>query len=180
MYIINCIIFISERVSRLNPSWQINATDEDKDNLFSKAVQLTSLEFINYVTYLLDDWLPARKIVEEAVSNRCSEIIVFKEYCPFEEHLHDMENENPKLSGIIKFAVFKDSQKGYRVRSIPIFPINGVSRKLLPKSWRGLKDEELITESKISGCMFVHYVGFIGGNETENGAIEMACKALIL
>lgn len=141
---------------------------------------MTKSEFIDYVNYLLHDWLPARKIVEEAVSNRCSEIIVFKEYCPFEEHLHDMENENPKLSGIIKFAVFKDAQKGYRVRSIPISSTIRKSRKLLPLSWRGLKDMELITESKISDCMFVHSVGFIGGNETENGAIEMACKALIL
>lgn len=75
-----------------------------------------------------------------------------------------MENENPKLSGIIKFA---DAQKGYS-------PTDRKSRKLLPLSWRG---EELITESKIYHCMFVHSVG---GNETENGAIEMACKALIL
>ncbi|KAK6016189.1 hypothetical protein OSTOST_13652, partial [Ostertagia ostertagi] len=48
----------------------------------------------------------------------------------------------------------------------------------LPKSWRGLRDAELSDVSGIPGCIFVHTTGFIGGNETLEGALSMARKAL--
>lgn len=71
------------------------------------------------------------------------------------------------------------------------------SRKPLPESWRGLRDEELSKLTNIENCVFVrmfcytqhhHPVcltslvpdasGFIGGNETYEGALAMADAAL--
>ena len=54
------------------------------------------------------------------------------------------------------------------------------SRKALPAAWRGLRDEELSKESGIDGCVFVHISGFIGGNKTYDGVLDMARKALLL
>ncbi|KAK6052672.1 hypothetical protein COOONC_09823 [Cooperia oncophora] len=48
----------------------------------------------------------------------------------------------------------------------------------LPKAWRGLRDAELSDVSGIPGCVFVHTTGFIGGNETLEGALAMARNAL--
>ena len=36
----------------------------------------------------------------------------------------------------------------------------------------------LSQESGISGCIFVHMGGFIGGNSTYEGALEMAVRTL--
>ena len=33
-------------------------------------------------------------------------------------------------------------------------------------------------QSGIDGCIFIHASGFIGGNQTKAGAIQMAIKAL--
>jgi len=44
--------------------------------------------------------------------------------------------------------------------------------------WRGLRDEELSKKSGIPGCIFVHATGFIGGNKTEEGVLEMARRCL--
>ena len=44
--------------------------------------------------------------------------------------------------------------------------------------WRGVRDEELSKLSGIPGCIFVHASGFIGGNETYEGALEMARRTL--
>jgi len=50
----------------------------------------------------------------------------------------------------------------------------------LPTAWRGLRDAELSAVSGIAGCVFVHASGFIGGNDTVEGALEMAKKALTI
>jgi len=54
------------------------------------------------------------------------------------------------------------------------------NRKSLPAEWRGLRDDELSAKSGIHGCIFVHAAGFIGGNKTYEGALQMARKALEL
>lgn len=54
------------------------------------------------------------------------------------------------------------------------------SRKALPAQWRGLRDDQLSNESGIGGCVFVHMSGFIGGNQTYEGALAMAKAALRL
>lgn len=54
------------------------------------------------------------------------------------------------------------------------------SRKALPLQWRGLRDDVLSKDAGIPGCVFVHMSGFIGGNQTFEGALAMAKAALKL
>lgn len=51
-------------------------------------------------------------------------------------------------------------------------------RIFLHKDWQGVRDEELSSVSKIDGCVFCHATGFIGGNKTREGAIEMALRSI--
>lgn len=53
-----------------------------------------------------------------------------------------------------------------------------VCRVFLHKDWQGVRDEELSRVSGISDCVFCHATGFIGGNKTRAGALEMALKSL--
>jgi len=52
------------------------------------------------------------------------------------------------------------------------------NRLSLPEPWRGLRDEELSKVSGIEDCIFVHMSGFIGGNHTKAGALQMARIAI--
>ena len=52
------------------------------------------------------------------------------------------------------------------------------SRKPLPEAWRGVRDDELSKLNGIDGSIFVHASGFIGGNSTKEGALQMAKTAL--
>jgi len=63
---------------------------------------------------------------------------------------------------------------------MPITVDSFQNRKPLPEEWRGLRDQELSTKSGIPGCVFVHASGFIGGNGSFEGALQMAQKALEL
>ncbi len=77
------------------------------------------------------------------------------------------------------YVVYPDETGGnWRVQAVPVSPESFESRKALPESWRGVRDEELSRLSGIVGCIFVHASGFIGGNKTKEGALEMARKAM--
>ena len=51
-------------------------------------------------------------------------------------------------------------------------------RLSLLEEWRGVRDQALSDLSGIPGCIFVHAGGFIGGNRTQEGALEMARRTL--
>jgi uncharacterized UPF0160 family protein len=61
---------------------------------------------------------------------------------------------------------------------MPKTPDSFENRKPLPEAWRGLRDDELSKISGVPGCVFVHAAGFIGGNKSFEGALQMAQKAL--
>lgn len=52
------------------------------------------------------------------------------------------------------------------------------SRLSLLEEWRGVRDEALSELSGIKDCIFVHASGFIGGNKTQEGVLEMARRTL--
>jgi uncharacterized UPF0160 family protein len=76
------------------------------------------------------------------------------------------------------YVVYPDETAGnWRLQAISVSPDSFESRKALPEPWRGIRDEELSRLSGIEGCIFVHASGFIGGNKTKEGALEMARRA---
>jgi uncharacterized UPF0160 family protein len=48
----------------------------------------------------------------------------------------------------------------------------------MPDSWKGLRDDALSAACGVPGGVFVHASGFIGGNATYEGVLEMARKAV--
>lgn len=59
---------LSARVSRLNPQW--NSQNVDIEKQFEKAMALVLEEFLEFVQYARNVWLPAKDIVRRAVENR--------------------------------------------------------------------------------------------------------------
>lgn len=172
---------IAARIKRLNPIWR--EINPDFNLAFEKAIELCGEEFKGQLNFLVEAWLPARKVVEDAFATRFSidpsgEIIFFEAGgCPWEEHLFAIEREN-EILGKTKFVLYVDQSGEYRVHSVrKKFGLFG-HRQGLPNQWCGLRDEELNNVAGISGCIFVHASGFIGGNKTFEGALEMARKSM--
>jgi uncharacterized UPF0160 family protein len=191
---------LSSRVGQLNPSWNEASEDTVRNQLFQQAMMLTQKEFVHRVTSLYTSWFPARSIVERAITKEeenteqksskrqktedgedvwtiDAQILVLDQYCPWIEHLFDLEKEN-NMVGRYKYCLFPDNNGGARVRAVPAAPGSFASRKALPTPWRALRDEELSTLIGIDGCVFVHNSGFIGGNKTFDGAMAMARSAI--
>lgn len=171
---------LSARVGKLNPWWNEPSDDEDFYKRFLTAVELTGKEFLECVMYFGKAWLPARSIVEEAVKNRfqvdpSGAILKMEQFCPWKDHLWDIEQEH-KIEGAIIYCLFADVSTSWRVQCVPLKEGSFANRKDL--LWKGLRDEELSKASGIDGGVFVHASGFIGGNKTYQGALAMAQKSL--
>ncbi|CRK99789.1 CLUMA_CG013097, isoform A [Clunio marinus] len=172
---------LSNRVKNFNPDWTDTKTPEEIDELFNQAKAYVGEEFLDKIKYYGSKWLPARKIVEEAVDNRfklhlSGEIIELQRFCPWQEHLRQIEKE---IGGIeIKFVICDGGSNDFRVQCVPVKEGSFVCRKFLNKKWFGIRNEELEKVSGIDGTVFCHATGFIGGNKTREGALKMAEKSL--
>lgn len=132
----------------------------------------------------MEAWLPARQVVIDALEKRETlsgdeRILLFEGYAAWKEHLFNLETESTVTKpGQVIYVVYPDESGKWRVQAVPESIDSFVSRKALPEAWRGVRDSELSDKSGIKGCVFVHASGFIGGNETREGALLMAKRAL--
>ncbi|XP_074659948.1 MYG1 exonuclease-like isoform X2 [Tubulanus polymorphus] len=172
---------IGSRIGHLNPRW--NEKEVDITKRFNKAMDLVGGEFMDRLEYFVKGWWPARTIVESAFEKRfqvddSGEIVVLMQGgCPWKDHLFTIEEEQG-IEGTTKFFLFADQNGNWRVQCVPIVLGSFENRLSLLEEWRGIRDDELSKISGIPGCIFVHASGFIGGNKTYEGVLEMARKTL--
>ena len=174
---------LSARVSFLNPDW--NSQGMDEESQFNLALNLVGNEFIDRVKYYALSWWPARSIVTKAVENRFNvhssgSILVIEPFAPWKSHLFDIEKELNLVNDEIKYVMYKDSTNDtWRIQCVSMGENSFKNRLSLPAEWCGLRDDVLSNISNINGCIFVHMNGFIGGNKTYEGALEMLQKSLV-
>ena len=170
---------IFDMVNDLNSGWGSN--DRPQDEQFWKAVELVGYHLDRTLEFYCKSWLDARSLINtsftyaEKENNR---YLVLETSCPWKEHLFDLEVEN-SFSGHFLYVIYPDTTSGtFRVQAVPVAEGSFESRKSFPSTWRGLRDEELSNVSGIPGSIFVHVTGFIGGNKTKEGAIQMAINSI--
>ncbi|XP_073315183.1 uncharacterized protein [Primulina huaijiensis] len=154
----------------------INQYDTDQTPRYVNSTHLSSR-----VGKLNLDWIDPDQSAEKenAAFDRAMDL-AGSEFLNWKLYLFELEEEE-KINPSLKYVLYKDDRsKQWRVQAVAIAPDRFESRKALPVQWRGLRDDELSKESGIPGCVFVHMSGFIGGNQTYEGAIAMARAALKL
>ena len=83
-----------------------------------------------------------------------------------------------EIVGDIKYVVYCNKPTDWRIQCVPVSPTSFTNRKSLPEQWRGVRDAKLAEVCGVDGATFCHASGFIGGNSTKEGVLEMAKKAL--
>lgn len=80
----------------------------------------------------------------------------------------------------VMFVIYPDSDGDqYQVKTVPVEPGSFTARKDLPKSWAGLRDQELAAVTGVADSVFCHLNLFIGGARSFNGALRLAELALV-
>lgn len=174
---------LSNRVKRFNPDWNDDLSADEIMARFMEAKEYVGKEFEEKLMGYVTSWMPARTIVENAVNSRfdvhaSGEIIELSRFCPWQDHLREIECErNGEID--IKYVLFSGSGvNDFRVQCVPVAAGSFVCRRFLKKSWLGVRDDELEKVSGISGAVFVHSTGFIGGCKSRDGALKMAINSL--
>ncbi|PVG01193.1 Ni-binding urease accessory protein [Serendipita vermifera] len=171
---------VSSRVGYLNPRWNVNASPQEVDALFSKASDLVGGEFHERLDYYGNAWLPAREIVLAGMQKSYENderLIIFETFAPWKEHLFDLEKETGK-EGKALYVLYPEDGGKWRIQAVPVSSESFESRKALPKEWRGLRDETLSQTTGVPGCIFVHASGFIGGAQNRESVEALARLAL--
>jgi len=178
------VTHLAARIGRLNPSWQEPNSPDIENASFKEATEMAARELFDVICGYCNSWLPAYSIVHDALSKRTEvhssgEIIKLPRFCPWTEHLFDLEAEcEANRTPLAKYILFQDSRGGWRVQAAPKVRGSFENRLPLPKAWCGLRESELDKVTGVPGGVFVHANGFIGGHTTEEGALAMASKAL--
>lgn len=176
-------ITIPGLISSMNPSWNNKDTSAAAfDSAFFKASDFIGGAFVNLVTGYAASWLPAKTIVADAIKQRMNvdpsgKIIVLSQFCPWKEHLYNVEIEQG-IEGAIEFVIFTDSTGSWRVSTVPVSATSFKFRKGLPEELRGLRDDELSEKSGVPDCIFIHAAGFIGGAKSKDSALKLAQMSL--
>ncbi|CAD5223705.1 unnamed protein product [Bursaphelenchus okinawaensis] len=168
-------------VEDLNPPWN---EDESPDVKFEEAMKVVGTIFRDKVLYIHKSWMPARKIVEDAVNSRfdvheSGRVIVLEQCCPWKQHFFMIEEEQ-SIGGKIVYAIYPGDKDGnsWRIQSVPVSENTEFDNRWpLPQDWRGVRDNALAEKIGIKTASFVHATGFIGGAKTKEAAILMADKA---
>ncbi len=182
---------LSSRVARLNPRWNddVNGNDDDEntpDARFEKASEMCGQDFLSVLSSIVESYLPARIFVDKAMQSRfdidpSGQIIKFPSGgLPWKSHLYDLEKEYKLIQdeNLIKYVLYTDQAGMWRIQAVTVEGQAFENRLSLPEEWRGVRDEDLEKIAGIEGCTFCHAAGFIGGNKTFEGVLEMARVAL--
>lgn len=79
----------------------------------------------------------------------------------------------------VVFVIYPDSDGNqYQLKTVPVEAGSFTSRKDLPNSWSGLRDQELAAVTGVPDSVFCHLNLFIGGARSLDGAVRMAELAL--
>uniref|UniRef100_A0A182QRS7 Uncharacterized protein n=1 Tax=Anopheles farauti TaxID=69004 RepID=A0A182QRS7_9DIPT len=178
----NISTHLSPRVGAFNARWDEPSPAPGCLERFDKAKAYVGAEFVDKVTFYASCWWPARDIVAKALTNRVTlhesgEIMELERFCPWKEHLYQLEQEED-LVGKIKYVIYFNKESDWRVICVPVQSSSFVCRKFLAKPWRGIRNAELEQVSGVTGATFCHQTGFIGGNRTREGALQMAKVSL--
>lgn len=171
----------------LNLEWNDPVKSQEiEDEKFLEASKLMGDTFVGKLDYYGKSWLPARDVVVKAMDNRFEHdakgrILVFEIAIPWKDHLFTLEEElGIKEDQKTLYVLYGEGhgKPGWRIQCVPVSKESFESRKPLPEAWRGTRDGDLSEISGISGGVFVHASGFIGGNKSFGGVLEMAKKSL--
>jgi uncharacterized UPF0160 family protein len=79
----------------------------------------------------------------------------------------------------VLFVIYPDSDGNqYQIKTVPVEPGSFDTRRDLPASWAGLRDQELAAVTGVEDSVFCHLNLFIGGARSFDGAVQLAELAL--
>ena len=161
------LVQVASIISEFNPTWDENV---DPDIKFEEALQVAKIVFENSIKNTISK-IKAKGQVELAINNSKDGIMTLEKFLPWKEVLLESNSAKAKL---INFVIFPSNRGGYNIYTVPEKLGSFESRKLFPKEWAGLKDQELQKVTKVETARFCHNKCFICAVDTKEDALKLA------
>ncbi|OYT91341.1 MAG: metal-dependent hydrolase [Burkholderiales bacterium PBB3] len=172
------IFGLSSLIAQLNTHWmeEVGLTQDTKAQLqetrFREAIAIT------------------RKFLDHAISKKVAQICAVDTVRAAPRLLggrvlHLQEGGMPWTRVVVDempevmFVIYPDSDGDqYQIKTVPVEPGSFTARLDLPKTWAGLRDQELAAVTGVEDSVFCHLNLFIGGARSLDGAVRLAELAL--
>ncbi len=172
------IFGLSALIAQLNTNWMEEhgltaaAKAELQDKRFREAVAITR-KFLDRAVIKKISQLRSLDIVRRAPRLLDGRVLHLQEGgMPW---THVVVDEMPD----IRFVIYPDSEgEQYQVKTVPVELGSFVARLDLPKTWAGLRNQELAAVTGVPDSVFCHSNLFIGGARSMEGALRLAELAL--
>ena len=161
------MVQIANIISEFNPNWDEDANPDEK---FMEAIKLADVVFTNEIKNVISK-VNAKEKVEKAISNSKDGIMTLEKFLPWKEILLESNSNKAKL---INFVIFPSNRGGYNIYTVPERLGSFESRKLFPKEWAGLRDQELQKITTVQTARFCHNKCFICVTDTKDDALKLA------
>jgi uncharacterized UPF0160 family protein len=169
---------LSSLLAQLNTNWM-----EEAGLSADAKAQLQQARFVDAVA-LTRKFLD-RAIVKQVSQIRSADIVRNAPRLLDGRVLHLQEGGMPWTRVVVDempevlFVIYPDSDGNqFQIKTVPVDVGSFTSRRDLPASWAGLREQELAALSGVADSVFCHMNLFIGGAKSLDGALQMAEKAL--
>jgi uncharacterized UPF0160 family protein len=153
----------------MRPTWQESADDYYKN--FLKIVQIAKEILLRAITHGQSRVEAETRILVAYENTQDKRIIVLDNYYPFGEVLKDLVEP--------LFVLYpRESEGGWCIKTVRKEGTEFENRKDFPKSWSGLRDQELQKVTGVSDAVFCHRALFLAVAKTKEGAMALAERAL--
>ena len=153
----------------MRPTWQ--EKDLSKDAMFFKCVEIAKVVLTREIIQTQDALSAEESVISIYKNTPDKRIIILDKAYPYE----DTFNNFPEPL----FVVYpRASSNAWKVEAIRENPKNFKNRKDLPKTWAGLRDEDLQKVTGVSDAIFCHRGLYLVVVKSKEGAIALAQKAL--
>ncbi len=160
---------MSHVLSGFNPTWADEQKDYDK--AFLEAVAFAQAILRNQVRYVLGGLLATEGVRHAIQAANEGPLVLLPRFLPWAEQVRD---EAPNAM----FVIFPSETGTWMVQAINKTPGTFESRRLLPETWAGLRDQDFARVTAIEDAVFCHPGRFICGAKTQASALQLAKLAL--
>ena len=150
------------------PTWK-----EDPDNfddIFNTLVSYAKTIISRLIISVRDDTEAESLVVEAYKNSPDKRLIEVGDRYPWEEVLSKFPEPI--------FVIYKNKDNNWTIEGVRSDQFSYKSRKDLPESWAGRRDEELEKITTVAGAVFCHNARFMAVNKTKEGILKMAEIAL--
>ncbi len=172
LYESNIAFTISAVIKDFNPSWN---SDYSYYEAFMDAVSFAKDILYNRLDSIISS-LDGRDYVMRCIDYSANHIMIMDQFAPWEGVLAS-RRDDPKAEDIW-YVIYPALRGGWNVQcALESMDDRTSYRHPLPKSWYGLRYEDLAKASGVEGAQFCHISGFLAGCKTQGDALQLAAIA---